>query len=133
MSQNFVIMKISIMCSYKWYTVYSWTFFLWVKSKYKEELPYIIVYCIMINTYWVFNFPLLVSLLTRAIICSLFVDQYFFALGHQATVNSLKIEAGFVGLHGDMKSITLIMAGVLVGINTFTSQVKRNLCNKYNC
>lgn len=70
-------------------------------------------------------FPLcLVPLVTRVVICSLFVDQYFFGLGHQATVNSLKIEAGFVGLHGDMKSVTLVLAGVLVGLNTLASQVR---------
>ena len=65
-----------------------------------------------------------VSLLTRAVVCSLFVDQYFFGLGHQATVNSLKIEAGFVGVYGDIRSVNLLIAGVLVGMNTLASQVR---------
>ena len=71
------------------------------------------------------------SLGIRAVVCSLFVDQYFFALGHQAIVNSLKIEAGFVGLHGDMASIILVLAGVLVGINVLASQVGNSELMQY--
>ncbi len=67
-------------------------------------------------------FHFVVSLITRATLCSLFVDQYFFGLGHQATVNSLRFEAGFIGIYGNMNSAFLIMAGILVGINTLASQ-----------
>ena len=70
------------------------------------------------------GYTTVVSLVTRAVLCSLFVDQYFFGLGHQATVNSLRFEAGFVGIYGNLNSITLVIAGILVGINTLASQVR---------
>lgn len=50
--------------------------------------------------------------------------QYFYAFGHQATVTSLRIEAGFVGLHGDVTSLTLPLAGLLVGLNLMASHVR---------
>ena len=65
------------------------------------------------------------SLVTRSVLCSLLVDHYFFAFGHQATVNSLRFEAGFIGIYGDIQSIKLLIAGVLVGLNTLASQVNK--------
>lgn len=49
--------------------------------------------------------------------------QFFFGIGHQATVTSLRFEAAFVGLHGEVTGAHLYLAGVLVGVNTLASQV----------
>lgn len=49
--------------------------------------------------------------------------QFFFGIGHQATVTSLRFEAAFVGLHGEVTGTNLYLAGLLVGMNTLASQV----------
>ena len=51
--------------------------------------------------------------------------QYFYGFGHQATVTSLKIEAGFIGLHGEVTPYTLPLAGLLVGLNLMASHVSQ--------
>lgn len=47
----------------------------------------------------------------------------FFSFGHHATVTSLRFEAGFVGIHGEITKYNLPLAAILVGINTVASQV----------
>ena len=64
------------------------------------------------------------SLFSLSVLCSLVSMQYFYGFGHQATVTSLKIEAGFVGLHGDVTPFTLPIAGLLVGLNLMASHVR---------
>lgn len=54
-------------------------------------------------------------------------SQFFFGFGHHATVVSLRFEAGFVGLHGEMSGVNLLCAGLLVGINMLSSQVSFNM------
>lgn len=49
--------------------------------------------------------------------------QFFFGFGHHAIVTSLRFEAGFVGLHGEIHAYNLPIAGALVGLNTLASQV----------
>ena len=49
--------------------------------------------------------------------------QYFFGFGHHATVTSLRFEAGFVGLHGEVHAYNLPFAAALVSLNTLGSQV----------
>ena len=51
-------------------------------------------------------------------------SQLFFGFGHQTTIVSLRFEAGFVGLHGEVSGAKLILAGLLVGINMLSSQVQ---------
>ena len=53
--------------------------------------------------------------------------QFFFGFGHHAIVTSLRFDAGFVGLHGEIDGYSLLIAGTLVGINTLASQVVLNL------
>lgn len=50
-------------------------------------------------------------------------SQFFFGFGHHATVVSLRFDAGFVGLHGQMSGLNLLCAGMLVGLNMLGSQV----------
>ena len=50
-------------------------------------------------------------------------SQFFFGFGHHATVVSLRFEAGFVGLHGEMSGINLLCGGLLVGLNMLGSHV----------
>lgn len=38
-------------------------------------------------------------------------------------MTSLRFEAAFVGLHGEVTGAHLYLAGVLVGVNTLASQV----------
>ena len=49
--------------------------------------------------------------------------QFFFGFGHHATVVSLRFEAGFVGLHGEMAGLNLLCAAILVGLNMIGSHV----------
>ena len=49
--------------------------------------------------------------------------QFFFGFGHHAIVTSLRFEAGFIGLHGEIHAYNLPIAGALVGLNTLASQV----------
>jgi len=48
----------------------------------------------------------------------------FFSFGHHATVTSLRFESAFVGIHGEITKYNLLLAGVLVGLNTLASQVR---------
>jgi phosphatidylinositol glycan class O len=54
-------------------------------------------------------------------------SQYFFGFGHHATVVSLRFEAGFVGLHGEMSGLNLLCAGMLVGLNMIGSHLLLSL------
>jgi phosphatidylinositol glycan class O len=45
----------------------------------------------------------------------------FYSSGHQATIPSIRFEAAFVGLPGDMESFYL--PGILILLNTFASDV----------
>ena len=56
----------------------------------------------------------------------------FFSFGHHATVTSLRFEAAFVGIHGEITNYNLPLAGILVGLNTLASQVTvmTNFVNK---
>lgn len=49
--------------------------------------------------------------------------QFFFGLGHHATITSLRFEAAFVGLHGEITWYNLPVAAALVGLNMLASQV----------
>ncbi len=50
--------------------------------------------------------------------------QFFFGLGHHATITSLRFEAAFVALHGDITWYNLPIAATLVGLNMLASQVR---------
>lgn len=50
-------------------------------------------------------------------------SQFFFGFAHHAIVTSLRFEAGFVGLHGEINAYNLPFAAILVGLNTLGSQV----------
>jgi phosphatidylinositol glycan class O len=50
-------------------------------------------------------------------------SQSFFGFAHHATVTSLRFDAGFVGLRGEMSGFYLLFAGLLVGFNMLGSQV----------
>lgn len=43
-------------------------------------------------------------------------------------MTSLRFEAAFVGLHGAVTRATLPLAGLLVGLNTLASHVRKNSC-----
>lgn len=58
------------------------------------------------------------------VLWGLLSSQGFFGFGHHPTVVSLRFEAGFVGLHGEMSGLNLLFAGLLVGINMLGSQVR---------
>ena len=47
----------------------------------------------------------------------------FFTFGHSTTVTSLRFECAFIGIHGEVNSYNLPLAGALVGLNTLGSQV----------
>ena len=53
--------------------------------------------------------------------------HFFFGFGHHATITSLRFEAGFVGIHGEMTAFNLPFAGALVGLNTLASQVRSEI------
>ena len=57
------------------------------------------------------------------VLWGLMSSQFFFGFGHHATVTSLRFDAGFVGLRGEMSGLTLLSAGLLVGLNMLGSQV----------
>ena len=63
------------------------------------------------------------SILTRGVFFSFFGYQYFFGLGHQAMVTTMRFTAGYLGIYGNVSGVTLIIAGVIVGINTLSAQV----------
>jgi hypothetical protein len=54
-------------------------------------------------------------------------SQFFFAFGHHATVTSLRFEAGFVGLRGEMSGVNLLCAGLLVWLNMLGSHLLLSL------
>lgn len=50
---------------------------------------------------------------------------FFHATGHETTIPSIKFDAAFVGIHGEVNSLlTFLIAGLLVGLNTLASQVR---------
>ena len=49
--------------------------------------------------------------------------QLYYATGHQPTLTGLRLEAGFVGQHGEMTRYKLVLAGLLVGLQTVAAQV----------
>ncbi|KAI6660955.1 GPI ethanolamine phosphate transferase 3 [Oopsacas minuta] len=55
----------------------------------------------------------------------LLCSQFYFAIGHQFTVHSIRYEAAFTGFHGDLPSF--ILAGFLIGINMFAPYIC-NIC-----
>ena len=57
------------------------------------------------------------------VLWGLMCSQFFFGFGHHATVVSLRFDAGFVGVHGDMSGLNLLCGGMLVGLNMLGSQV----------
>ena len=75
----------------------------------------IIMYALLVGTSW----PV-------CVMWSLMSCQFFFGFGHHATVTSLRFEAGFVGLHGEIHKYNLPFAAALVGLNTLGSQVYIN-------
>ena len=76
---------------------------------------------------WKFNHNIIIILVGASwpvcVLWGLMSCQYFFGFGHHATVTSLRFEAGFVGLHGEIHTYNLPFAAVLVGLNTLGSQV----------
>lgn len=48
-------------------------------------------------------------------------SYYFYCTGHQATIPSIRFEAAFVGLPGDMEN--LVLPGLLILLNTFAAPV----------
>ena len=53
---------------------------------------------------------------------------FFHATGHETTIPSIRFDAAFVGIHGEVNSLlTFLLAGLLVGLNTLASQVRRNM------
>ena len=51
---------------------------------------------------------------------------YFHATGHEPTIPSIKFDAAFVGMHGEVESF--VVAGILVAMNMLTSQVCVCVC-----
>lgn len=51
--------------------------------------------------------------------------QFFFGFGHQATIPSLRFDAAFVGVYGEMTTFKLPIAGLFVTVNTLASQVHK--------
>ena len=60
-----------------------------------------------------------------AVYWSVVTTLFFHATGHEATIPSIKFDAAFVGIHGEVDSLpTFLLAGLLVGLNTLGSQVR---------
>lgn len=59
------------------------------------------------------------------VLWALLGSHSFFSFGHHATVTSLRFEAGFVGIHGEITKYNLPLAATLVGLNTIASQVSK--------
>ncbi|KAK7010593.1 GPI ethanolamine phosphate transferase 3 [Biomphalaria glabrata] len=55
------------------------------------------------------------------VLFNLLSTVFFYTTGHQATVPSIRFEAGYVGFYGDLKSF--ILPGFLVWLNTFAGPV----------
>ena len=78
-----------------------------------------------------FSPPLCVSLAVErsswpvVVLWGLVSSQFFFGFGHHATVTSLRFDAGFVGLRGEMSGLPLLFAGLLVGLNMLGSHVSQ--------
>lgn len=51
------------------------------------------------------------------------ITQLYYATGHQPTITGMKLDAGFVGLHGEMVGYKLALAGLFVGLNSLVAQV----------
>ncbi len=59
-----------------------------------------------------------------AVFWALLTSHSFFACGHTTTVTSLRVEAAFTGIHGEINKFNLPLAGLLVGLNTLGPQVQ---------
>lgn len=57
------------------------------------------------------------------IVWGLMSCQSFYCLGHTPTVTSLRFEAAFTVVDGDISGLNLLTAGVVVALNTLASQV----------
>ena len=57
------------------------------------------------------------------VLWDLMIIQLYYATGHQPTITGMKLDAGFVGLHGEMVGYKLALAGFLVGLNSLVAQV----------
>ncbi len=64
------------------------------------------------------------SPLVVAVFWALLTSHSFFACGHTTTVTSLRVEAAFTGIHGEINKFNLPLAGLLVGLNTLGPQVQ---------
>ncbi|XP_033108786.1 GPI ethanolamine phosphate transferase 3-like isoform X2 [Anneissia japonica] len=53
----------------------------------------------------------------------LMASQFFFVTGHHATFPSIRFEAGFVGFNGDFPVYLYFIPAVLIGANTFSSNI----------
>lgn len=56
----------------------------------------------------------------------LMMVQLYYATGHQPTLTGVKLDAAFVGQHGDMLGYKLVLGGFLISLHTFIAQVKLN-------
>jgi len=54
----------------------------------------------------------------------LMITQLYYATGHQPTITGMKLDAAFVGVHGEMVGYKLVLGGFLVGLNALVAQVK---------
>lgn len=73
---------------------------------------------------WVFvNLDLQGSRWPLVIVWGLMSCQYFYCLGHTPTVTSLRFEAAFTVIDGNISGLNLIAAGIVVALNTLASQV----------
>eukprot|EP00731_Ephydatia_muelleri_P016382 Em0009g806a len=57
------------------------------------------------------------------IVWGLMSCQSFYCLGHTPTVTSLRFEAAFTVVDGDISGLNLLTAGVVVALNTLASQI----------
>ena len=69
--------------------------------------------------------------LEASVLWTLLSCHSFFSFGHHATVTSLRFEAGFVGIHGEITKYNLPLAATLVGLNTIASQVRQETAWMY--
>lgn len=60
---------------------------------------------------------------SMVVLWDLMIIQLYYATGHQPTITGMKLDAGFVGLHGEMVGYKLALAGFLVGLNSLVAQV----------
>ncbi len=69
------------------------------------------------------HFTVTESPLVVAVFWALSSSHSFFSCGHTTTVTSLRVEAAFTGINGEINKYNLPLAGFLVGLNTLGPQV----------